>query len=266
MGFIQQIFDAHNAKLTYLMGNRGWEYGMGAEQTFPWELFYMVVAGRDSPVRNRKSLRDVKLWDGLVPSGRVWRRDGWVGSYYMNSPYYDSPYPTYSYYPVGDSQEFKDDEFSVKTLRAPFPLTLDEGLVAYASVSIGSVRDWRPYNTLLNGSASREVVDLMNKYRHKPSILIFRGYLYLWVNTWLWHKIEPEPGVLEISPSLELELFQAYRELFTQLHGEVRDPAPLPVRWPDQCWPGFPSPSDPRAAAYLCDPRVAAYPCGSTRE
>jgi hypothetical protein len=105
----------------------------------------------------------------------------------------------------------------------------------------------------------------MNKYRHKPSILIFRGYLYLWVNMWMWVQIESEGDAVEMSPSLELELFQAYRELFTRLHGEVRDPAPLPTRWPDQCWPGFPVSSDPRAAAYLCDPRVAAYSCGSTR-
>jgi hypothetical protein len=265
MGFIQQIFEAHDAKLPYLMMHRGWERYSGGKQTFPWEWFYMVVAGRDIPVRNRKSLNDIKLRKGIVQSGVIMQRDGWMETDYMNCPYYDCTYPTDSYYPVGDPQEFKDNDFLINMLRAPFPVTCDEGLVAYASVNIGSLRDWRPYNTLLNGSASCEVVDLMNKYRHKPSILIFRGYLYLWVNMWMWVQIESEGDAVEMSPSLELELFQAYRELFTRLHGEVRDPAPLPTRWPDQCWPGFPVSSDPRAAAYLCDPRVTAYSCGSTR-
>jgi hypothetical protein len=255
MGFIQQAYqricEAHDAALPRLMIHRGWVDGDREAQRFPWEWFYMVIAGRDVLVRNRKSLRDVRNWNGWIRSGHLMRRDGWIETLYTNAPYYDNPYPTDSYYPVGDPQEFKDNDFVIKMLRAPFPLTLDEDLVAYASVSIGSVRDWRPYNTLLNGGASREVVDVMNRYRHKPSFFVFQGYLYLWVNMWTWNKVEPDDSDIELTPSQELELFQAYRELFTQLHGEVRDPAPLPVRWPDQCWPGFPSPSDPRAAAYL---------------
>ncbi|MBT1174543.1 hypothetical protein JS530_03295 [Bifidobacterium sp. LC6] len=139
--------------------------------------------------------------------------------------------------------------FWLWVLDAPFPITTDTNLVAYAACSIGET-DWVPYAPLINGRCSDEMLRLMNSFPHKPAFIVSGSYLYVWINDTHWGDVEPKVSVHDPQPYIELELFRAYRAYYELLVRELPCPYRGPVSWPDQCDPRFPLSTDPRGAHY----------------
>lgn len=206
----------------------------------PSWLFWMCVSGREEPWRN---------WRGRVPEEALneieYRRDEW-SLWSVSDVQYDS---TASY-----GREFVPVDPAVrglsgKVLAAPFPLTLDVNLVAYAACSIGEAQ-WVPDAPLVNGRCSVAMLRLMNSFPHKPAFIIAGGRLVVWINVLCWSQVEPKVSYYGPQPYTELELFRAYRAYYEQLRRELPHPYAGPVVWPDQCDTRFPLPTDPRAAHY----------------
>ncbi|MBT1181081.1 hypothetical protein JS531_03670 [Bifidobacterium sp. CP2] len=228
---------------------RGWKrVDDTAKQLFPFGLpswlSFMCISGRERPWYDSRGR--IKKYGGSLRRKKI--RDGWMNGYMqnLNSARGGRASDQDGYYPVHASL---GGLFFVDILRAPFPVTLDDQLIAYAACSIGET-EWVPFAPLINGRCSMEMLRLMNMFPHKPAFIICRGWLYVWVNVEHWRHIEPKVSQLDPQPYIELELFRAYRVYYEQLRRELPAPFMGPVCWPDQCDPRFPLPGDPRGAHY----------------
>ena len=229
---------------------RGWKsladyhrpLSMKPSFSMPLWLLYMCVSGRDEPWRN---------WRGTTKHGPVrvmtlTERDDWLIAGAPNTTFsWDSRDYSAGYQPVKPLGSY----FCANMLKAPFPVTLDEGLIAYAACSIGET-EWVPFAPLINGRCSSEMLHLMNSFPHKPAYIVYEGHLFVWINIEHWEHVEPKVSYIYPQPYIELELFRAYRAYYELLVRELPMPYRGPVTWPDQCDPRFPLSTDPRGAHY----------------
>ncbi|MBW3081122.1 hypothetical protein [Bifidobacterium saguinibicoloris] len=211
----------------------------------PQWLMWMCVSGQENPWRSWLGNIEKGL---LLPLPDTQKRDEWSLGVFpnMDCSYDASGYYGRGYHPVIPKLGRR---CTPVLLRAPFPVTLDDQLIAHAACSIGET-EWVPFAPLINGRCSREMLRLMNMFPHKPAFIIYQGVLHLWINVEHWGQVEPRISYYSLQPYIELELFRAYRVYYEQLRRELAQPYSGPVWWPDQCDPRFPLPGDPRGAHY----------------
>ena len=232
--------------------DRGWIHLSSYEPTNPdacfslpaW-LMFMCVSGRDEPWRDRRG----RVLRGSVSSTNSYARDDWITIHVWNDGVTLYPETGGTHIKGYEPVKPMGDDFWANVLHAPFPVTLDRGLIAYAACNIGET-EWVPFAPLINGRCSAEMLRLMNCFPHKPAFIVYEGHLFVWINLDKWMKAEPEVSYRIPQPYIELEMFRAYRAYYEQLVRELPMPYRGPVRWPDQCDPRFPLSSDPRGAHY----------------
>lgn len=116
--------------------------------------------------------------------------------------------------------------YEAAVLVSPWQITTVTDYLQYGAVDFGNPDDWAPVEPLRVGTASPAMVALMNRYRHKPSFVVWGGRLYALVNIHYWLTLEhPElgddPGCIDPTREIEQELFAFYAAAWNQLQTEV---------------------------------------------
>ena len=222
---------------------RGWKDSLTSDFKEPPRLNSDVVfllMGRPELTKGffmslRRLIAEYEVWRGSDDNNQAYfRDDGWFMGFIKNTA--DGGLISCRGYGKNYAEAYRLMKylrpfyfFEAAVLVSPWQLTTATDFLQYGAVDFGNPDDWAPVEPLRVGTASAEMVRIMNGFRHKPSFVVSGGRLYALVNFHYWLILEhPElgkdPGWDDPSLEIEQELFAFYTAAWNQLQTEVPGP------------------------------------------